>query len=859
MAAPVLQFKRGLFSNLPALRAGEPGFTTDKYDLYVGIDSTTANNQFVGSGRFWTIESATKGSGVNLVEGTNNGTSYITLASPASLAGIVTYYFPGTQGGSGSVLTNDGSGNLSWGAGSNNSTLTGVTTVTGHFDIDSTVDISGVTTFTNTTDNTLGNVNTGSVQLDGGLGVAKNVTVGGNINVQGYAEFVGVATFKGGTINLGDADTDDINVAGEFISSLVPNDDDSYDLGESGKEWRNLHLDGTANIDTLSADTAAIGDLTNNRVVIAGTSGELEDDANLTYDGTDLSTNSLIVGDLTDNRVVIAGSSGAIEDDANLTYDGTDLSTNSLIVGDLTDNRVVIAGSSGAIEDSANLTFNGSVLAVTGDLTVSDSITSIVDVNASGIVTATAFAGHDTLVGAGRSSSAVVTFKVTVASKTTKHRYLGSGSSSAYFIDGQESPFITFIPGRKYKFDQADSSNNGHPLRFYLEAVKTTAYSTNVTTNGTAGQAGAYTEIEVTDTTPTVLHYQCSAHAYMGNAANFLTNVVHTNNQAVFLDDINVAGVSTFTGAIDCNGGANISGAETILSSATVSDLTDNRVVIAGSSGALEDSANLTFNGSTLAVTGTAAVTGDVTVSDSITVTKDAVVSAGLTVTGAIDGNGGANISGAETVLSSATVSDLTNNRVVLAGTSGALQDSADLTFASNVLTVANTIDVTTLEATNLKAKDGTSAITISNTSGDVSIASTLTVDGNLVVKGAQTVVNTESLKVEDSLIEVGLVNSGGSLVAPSSDANIDVGLVMHYYTGGAAKTASVFWDDSAGRIVVADAVSETNSVMGSISYGNLEIGALTVSDCQGNSQAVISCSGSTRSLENITVDGGSF
>jgi hypothetical protein len=822
MAAPVLQFKRGLFSNLPALRAGEPGFTTDKYDLYVGIDSTTANNQFVGSGRFWTIESATKGSGVNLVEGTNNGTSYITLASPASLAGIVTYYFPGTQGGSGSVLTNDGSGNLSWGAGSNNSTLTGVTTVTGHFDIDSTVDISGVTTFTNTTDNTLGNVNTGSVQLDGGLGVAKNVTVGGNINVQGYAEFVGVATFKGGTINLGDADTDDINVAGEFISSLVPNDDDSYDLGESGKEWRNLHLDGTANIDTLSADTAAIGDLTNNRVVIAGTSGELEDDANLTYDGTDLSTNSLIVGDLTDNRVVIAGSSGAIE-------------------------------------DSANLTFNGSVLAVTGDLTVSDSITSIVDVNASGIVTATAFAGHDTLVGAGRSSSAVVTFKVTVASKTTKHRYLGSGSSSAYFIDGQESPFITFIPGRKYKFDQADSSNNGHPLRFYLEAVKTTAYSTNVTTNGTAGQAGAYTEIEVTDTTPTVLHYQCSAHAYMGNAANFLTNVVHTNNQAVFLDDINVAGVSTFTGAIDCNGGANISGAETILSSATVSDLTDNRVVIAGSSGALEDSANLTFNGSTLAVTGTAAVTGDVTVSDSITVTKDAVVSAGLTVTGAIDGNGGANISGAETILSSATVSDLTNTRVVLAGSSGALQDSADLTFASNVLTVANTIDVTTLEATNLKAKDGTSAITISNTSGDVSIASTLTVDGNLVVKGAQTVVNTESLKVEDSLIEVGLVNSGGSLVAPSSDANIDVGLVMHYYTGGAAKTASVFWDDSAGRIVVADAVSETNSVMGSISYGNLEIGALTVSDCQGNSQAVISCSGSTRSLENITVDGGSF
>src|SRR5210317_1637124 len=106
MAAPVLQFKRGLFSNLPGLRAGEPGFTTDKYDLYVGIDSTSVNNQFVGSGRFWTVETSSTGSGVNLVEGTSNGTNYITLASPASLAGIVTYYLPGTQGAISSVLTN---------------------------------------------------------------------------------------------------------------------------------------------------------------------------------------------------------------------------------------------------------------------------------------------------------------------------------------------------------------------------------------------------------------------------------------------------------------------------------------------------------------------------------------------------------------------------------------------------------------------------------------------------------------------------------------------------------------------------------------------------------------------------------
>lgn len=96
MAAPVIQFKRGLLTNLPGLRAGEPGFTTDSYDLYVGFDSTTANNQFVGSGRYWSVNSTTVGSGVKLVEGTDNGTNSITLKSPDSLSGITTFVMPAT-------------------------------------------------------------------------------------------------------------------------------------------------------------------------------------------------------------------------------------------------------------------------------------------------------------------------------------------------------------------------------------------------------------------------------------------------------------------------------------------------------------------------------------------------------------------------------------------------------------------------------------------------------------------------------------------------------------------------------------------------------------------------------------------
>jgi hypothetical protein len=116
-----------------------------------------------------------------------------------------------------------------------------------------------------------------------------------------------------------------------------------------------------------------------------------------------------------------------------------------------------------------------------------------------------------------RHESSTVTYTVTVATKDSSHRYNGSGSSSGYKIDGSFSPTLKLVPGNTYRFDQEDSSNSGHPLRFYYESDKTTAYTTGVTTNGTAGSSGAYTEIVVSDSTPSVLHYQCSSHSLMGN------------------------------------------------------------------------------------------------------------------------------------------------------------------------------------------------------------------------------------------------------------------------------------------------------------------------------------------------------
>ena len=193
--------------------------------------------------------------------------------------------------------------------------------------------------------------------------------------------------------------------------------------------------------------------------------------------------------------------------------------------------------------------FSGSGVNLTGV-----GIGSTGNINTSGIITASSFRGYSALVGT--ASSTTTTFVVTVASKTSNHRYFGNGSGSAYFIDGTESPFLTLLPGKTYRFTQEDASNSSHQLLFYYQADRTTQYTTNVTTNGTAGSAGAYTQVTVTDTTPVVLHYQCINHAYMGNAAHFSSNVADTPYQITARSGINVTGVVTATSFV--GSGANL-------------------------------------------------------------------------------------------------------------------------------------------------------------------------------------------------------------------------------------------------------------------------------------------------------------
>lgn len=607
MASPIIQFKRGDYSNLPALQAGEPALTLDTFEFYIGINSTTEENKFFGSHRYWTRETASKGSGVNLVEATGIGSDYITLASPSSLAGIVTYTFPSAPE-EGYFLQTDADGNLSWtsvsagasfsGAYLENTTLAGVSTFTGAIDANAGADIAGQTelddvnvsaaaTFRGTTDNVLGDADTGAVQIDGGLGVNKNVTIGQNLYVAGYSEFVGVATFKGGTINLGDGTDDNINVGGEFTSGLYPNATDTYDLGDESREWRNASFSGI-------------------------------------------------------------------------------VTSQSTVVEDLTSGRVVLAGAGGILEDSANLTFNGSTLTVDGEIVINSGVSTIsgfLDVNAAANI----------------QNSLEVQENLLVTGVTTTGTFVVSGTSGI-------------------------------------------------------GITGISADTSLTEDSDDYLATQKAVKAYV--------------DSQVTAQDLDFAGDSG-TGAVD---------------------LDSETLTIAGTAGEIETSAS----GQTITV--------------------------GLPDTVIVG-----------TALSSPTIRTATINH-----------------------------------------SNGTSAATV-DASGNITASQNLTISGNLFVNGSTTQVNTTTLTVEDSLIEVGLV--GGS--APNSDVNKDLGLLLNYYTDS-AKKAAVYWDDSAARIALASDVSESSSVLTANAYAALEIGSLWINDCAGQSQ-VIDCANGVRTLQNITIDAGTF
>ena len=131
---------------------------------------------------------------------------------------------------------------------------------------------------------------------------------------------------------------------------------------------------------------------------------------------------------------------------------------------------------------------------------------------------------HSNMGGSAKTpDSGTITFATTVVGgNPSDHPYYNVGSANKFGIDGSTATAdvtLLLTEGTTFRFDQSDSTNSGHPLRLSTTPNGTHAsgsqYTTGVTTNGVPGTAGAYTEITVADSAPT-LYYYCTNHSNMG-------------------------------------------------------------------------------------------------------------------------------------------------------------------------------------------------------------------------------------------------------------------------------------------------------------------------------------------------------
>jgi hypothetical protein len=91
-----------------------------------------------------------------------------------------------------------------------------------------------------------------------GATLAAGVTASSLTSLGTITSLTATALTVNDNTTLGSSNSDTVVFNARVASSIDPATDNQYDLGRTGHEWRDLHIDGTANIDSLVADTADI-------------------------------------------------------------------------------------------------------------------------------------------------------------------------------------------------------------------------------------------------------------------------------------------------------------------------------------------------------------------------------------------------------------------------------------------------------------------------------------------------------------------------------------------------------------------------------------------------------------------------
>jgi hypothetical protein len=232
---------------------------------------------------------------------------------------------------------------------------------------------------------------------------------------------------------------------------------------------------------------------------------------------------------------------------------------------------------------------------------------------------------------------------------------------------------------------------------------------------------------------------------------------------------------------------------------------------------------------------------GDVTAGAGLT--KTSVASEGQTVNLAIGAGEGITINADDVALKNGT--NLANATVMAWDNTNNQLTNAPITYSGNDVAVTGDLTVT---GNDIKSSGGTTAISLSGAN--------VTIAGDLTVSGATTTLNTATLKVEDRIIELGLIDGA----APIAATTWDTAVAFNYFATTAKKSAIV-WIDNAG-FELAATLTESAGTAGSDpqiavnTRASLGIASLFIGSIGTSTNEVITAS---KTVVNVTIDCGTY